>query len=119
MRRGSPTSAPQAIEAALSVLGRGGVIGVYPEGTRSPDGLLHRGRLGPVRLAAASGAPIVPVGLVETVEAGLGLLVVGVVARPQPLDQAQHVGVAPYSGRGAPEVSQGRFASRSADWLST
>jgi 1-acyl-sn-glycerol-3-phosphate acyltransferase len=40
--------------------------GVYPEGTRSRDGMLHRGTLGPARLAATSGAPIVPVGLVGT-----------------------------------------------------
>ena len=66
LRRGSPAGARGALEAALGVLGRGGTVGVYPEGTRSRDGLLHRGRLGPVRLAVASGAPIVPVGLVGT-----------------------------------------------------
>ena len=48
------------------MLADGGTVGVYPEGTRSRDGLLHRGNLGPARLAAASGAPIVPIGLVGT-----------------------------------------------------
>lgn len=66
LRRGSPSGARQAVAAAREVLARGGVVGIYPEGTRSRDGRLHRGNLGPARLAAASGAPIVPVGLVGT-----------------------------------------------------
>jgi 1-acyl-sn-glycerol-3-phosphate acyltransferase len=66
LRRGNPAGARRAIDDALGVLDRGGVIGVYPEGTRSRDGVLHRGNLGPARLAAASGASIVPVGLVGT-----------------------------------------------------
>lgn len=66
LRRGSPSGARQALEAAGDVLSSGGVVGIYPEGTRSRDGLLHKGRLGPARLAVASGAPIVPVGLIGT-----------------------------------------------------
>jgi 1-acyl-sn-glycerol-3-phosphate acyltransferase len=66
LRRGSPAGARRAFDAALGVLSEGGVVGVYPEGTRSRDGMLHRGNLGPARLAANSGAPIVPVGLVGT-----------------------------------------------------
>lgn len=66
LRRGDPAGARRAIDAALGVLARGGVVGVYPEGTRSRDGMLHRGNLGPARLAATSGAPIVPVGLLGT-----------------------------------------------------
>jgi len=68
LRRGSPGGARRALDAALGVLAAGGVVGVYPEGTRSRDGMLHRGNLGPARLAATSGAPIVPVGLVGTDE---------------------------------------------------
>ena len=64
LRRGSPGGARRAIDAARSVLSAGGVVGVYPEGTRSRDGRLHRGRLGPARLALSSDAPIVPVGLI-------------------------------------------------------
>lgn len=64
LRRGSPASARAALEAGLGVLSRGGAVGVYPEGTRSRDGRLHRGHLGPARLAIGSSAPIVPVGLV-------------------------------------------------------
>jgi len=66
VRRGSPAGARKALEAAKEVLFAGGVVGVYPEGTRSRDGKLHRGHLGPARLAMATGAPIVPVGLVGT-----------------------------------------------------
>ena len=66
LRRGSPAGARRALDAAVGVLAQGGVVGVYPEGTRSRDGMLHRGNLGPARLAASSGAPIVPVGLVGT-----------------------------------------------------
>jgi 1-acyl-sn-glycerol-3-phosphate acyltransferase len=68
LRRGDPTGARRAIDAALAVLARGGVVGIYPEGTRSRDGMLHRGTLGPARLAATSGAPIVPIGLRGTDE---------------------------------------------------
>jgi 1-acyl-sn-glycerol-3-phosphate acyltransferase len=66
LRRGSPAGARQALDTARGVLADGGIVGVYPEGTRSRDGLLHRGHLGPARLAASSGAPLVPVGLVGT-----------------------------------------------------
>lgn len=68
LRRGNPAAARRALAAAFSVLAHGGTVGVYPEGTRSRDGLLHRGNLGPARLAAGSGAPIVPIGLVGTAE---------------------------------------------------
>jgi 1-acyl-sn-glycerol-3-phosphate acyltransferase len=66
LRRGSPAGARHAMAAAHDVLAAGGVVGIYPEGTRSRDGRLHRGNLGPARLAAVSGAPIIPVGLVGT-----------------------------------------------------
>ena len=66
VRRGSPAGARQAMDAAREVLDGGGIVGVYPEGTRSRDGRLQRGHLGPARLARASGAPIVPVGILGT-----------------------------------------------------
>src|SRR3712207_1285766 len=56
-----------ASEASLrkgeEVLRNGFMLGIYPEGTRSPDGRLYRGKTGPVRLAFRTGAPIIPVGL--------------------------------------------------------
>lgn len=66
VRRGQRSGAQQALRAALEVLDRGGVLGVYPEGTRSRDGQLHQGTGGAVYLAARSGAPLVPVGLLGT-----------------------------------------------------
>jgi 1-acyl-sn-glycerol-3-phosphate acyltransferase len=66
VRRGSPAGARRALDEADVVLAGGGVVGVYPEGTRSRDGELHRGKLGPARLAASSGAPLVPIGLIGT-----------------------------------------------------
>ena len=64
--RGSGRAAAAALAAAGSVLAAGGVVGVYPEGRRSRDGRLQRGSTGPVRLAAASGGPLIPVGLIGT-----------------------------------------------------
>ena len=68
VRRGSPAGARQALAAARAVLERGGVVGIYPEGTRSRDGLLHRGNLGPARLSFAANTPIIPVGLIGTAD---------------------------------------------------
>ena len=50
------------------MLETGGVFGIYPEGTRTRDGYLHRGHTGVARLALRTGAPIVPVGLIGTDE---------------------------------------------------
>jgi 1-acyl-sn-glycerol-3-phosphate acyltransferase len=66
LRRGVGSAAGRALTAARDVLAGDGVVGIYPEGTRSRDGQLHRGNTGPARLALTSGAPIVPVGLVGT-----------------------------------------------------
>lgn len=52
-----------ALRQALEVLQRGELFGIYPEGTRSPDGRLYRGHTGVARLALQSGAPVVPVGI--------------------------------------------------------
>lgn len=56
----------QSLEIALEVLGDGKLLGIYPEGTRSPDGYLYRGRTGVARLALKAGVPVIPVGLVGT-----------------------------------------------------
>jgi 1-acyl-sn-glycerol-3-phosphate acyltransferase len=64
--RDDSRSAVAALDVALEVLRRGEAFGVYPEGTRSRDGRLYRGRTGVAQLALVSGAPIVPVGLIGT-----------------------------------------------------
>src|SRR3989344_424973 len=57
-----------ALEEAVKKLKSGGIIGVFPEGTRSRDGKLHKGRTGAVRLALAANCPILPVGISDTFE---------------------------------------------------
>ena len=52
-----------ALGSGMDVLAEGGVLGLYPEGTRSPDGRLYRGRTGVARIALEAGVPVVPVGL--------------------------------------------------------
>jgi 1-acyl-sn-glycerol-3-phosphate acyltransferase len=55
-----------ALDAARNVLQRGELFGIFPEGTRSRDGLLYKGRTGAARLATSLGCPIFPVGIVGT-----------------------------------------------------
>jgi 1-acyl-sn-glycerol-3-phosphate acyltransferase len=55
-----------ALITGLKVLADGDCIGIYPEGTRSPDGRLYKGRTGIARLAIESGAPVVPVAMSNT-----------------------------------------------------
>ena len=55
-----------ALDAAIPALRGGDLVGVYPEGTRSPDGKLYRGRTGAARLALLAEVPIVPIGVLGT-----------------------------------------------------
>jgi 1-acyl-sn-glycerol-3-phosphate acyltransferase len=55
-----------ALITGLQVLSEGKCLGIYPEGTRSPDGRLYKGRTGIARLAIDSGAPVVPVAMFNT-----------------------------------------------------
>jgi 1-acyl-sn-glycerol-3-phosphate acyltransferase len=66
--RSGGDSSRRALDAAAGVLEQGELFGIYPEGTRSRDGKLHRGHTGPARLALRTGAPLVPVGIVGTRE---------------------------------------------------
>ena len=54
------------LEAALGLLRQGALFGIYPEGTRSPDGRLYRGRVGVGWLALRSGLPVIPVAMSGT-----------------------------------------------------
>ena len=62
--RSGGNAAERALAAAQRVLDRGELFGIYPEGTRSRDGKLHKGHTGPARLALRTGAPIIPVGII-------------------------------------------------------
>jgi len=64
--RDDSRAALASLDTALAVLSEGGAFGIYPEGTRSRDGRLYRGRTGVAQLALTSGAPIIPVGLLDT-----------------------------------------------------
>ncbi|WP_330184954.1 1-acyl-sn-glycerol-3-phosphate acyltransferase [Nocardia sp. NBC_01503] len=55
-----------SLAAAVRILERGGVWGIHPEGTRSPDGRIYRGRTGVIRVAMQTGAPVIPVVLSGT-----------------------------------------------------
>lgn len=55
-----------ALRTGLKVLQRGDLFGVYPEGTRSPDGKLYRGRTGVARLALEAQVPVIPVAMIDT-----------------------------------------------------
>jgi 1-acyl-sn-glycerol-3-phosphate acyltransferase len=68
IRREGGSASEGALAAATEVLDGGGVFGIYPEGTRTRDGYTHRGHTGVARLAARTGAPIIPVGLIGTDE---------------------------------------------------
>lgn len=79
LRRGSGSEWRRALDSAAAVLGEGKLFGIYPEGTRSKDGRLHRGHTGVAMLALRTGAPVIPVGIIGTREAQpIGTLV----ARP-------------------------------------
>jgi 1-acyl-sn-glycerol-3-phosphate acyltransferase len=66
IERAAARQAMAALGVAAGVLEQGHVLGIYPEGTRSRDGLLHRGHSGVAQLALMTGAPIVPIGLIGT-----------------------------------------------------
>jgi 1-acyl-sn-glycerol-3-phosphate acyltransferase len=66
VNRAGGRAALTALDAAIPALRGGDLVGVYPEGTRSPDGRLYRGRTGVARLALLAEVPVVPVGVLGT-----------------------------------------------------
>jgi 1-acyl-sn-glycerol-3-phosphate acyltransferase len=66
--RSGGRAAQAAIDTGLRILREGRLFGIYPEGTRSPDGRLHRGKTGVARLALESGAPVIPVAMLNADE---------------------------------------------------
>ncbi|MDH2426188.1 lysophospholipid acyltransferase family protein [Sphaerisporangium sp. TRM90804] len=64
--RESATAARTMLDTAVRVLEAGELFGIYPEGTRSPDGRLYRGKVGVAWLSLTAGVPVIPVAMVNT-----------------------------------------------------
>jgi 1-acyl-sn-glycerol-3-phosphate acyltransferase len=69
IKRGGGSASERALASAGEVLLSGGLFGIYPEGTRSPDGRLYKGHTGVARLALQCRAPVVAVAMIGTREA--------------------------------------------------
>lgn len=96
--RSSGSAAAGAIKTQLRLLSEGEVCGIYPEGTRSHDGLLYRGRTGVARLALEAGVPVIPVAVINTDVVAPPGKVFGKFARPgvrfgAPLDFSRYEGM--------------------------
>jgi 1-acyl-sn-glycerol-3-phosphate acyltransferase len=102
--RSGGDSAQRALDAAAEILEAGELFGIYPEGTRSRDGVLHRGHTGMARLSLRTGAPIVPVGIIGTDEV-------------QPPDARMPAPFRRVHLRFGRPVDPGRYAGRSDDRL--
>ena len=66
VHRGTHRAAQEALDTAMSVLNEGGGFGIYPEGTRSPDGRMYRGRTGVARMILEAHVPVIPVAMIDT-----------------------------------------------------
>jgi 1-acyl-sn-glycerol-3-phosphate acyltransferase len=96
--RNSASAAQESLDAALEVLRGGGAFGIYPEGTRSRDGRLYRGRTGVAWLALTADVPVVPVGLmgtedVQPVGASMPRIAKVTVAFGEPLSPSAYAGL--------------------------
>jgi 1-acyl-sn-glycerol-3-phosphate acyltransferase len=67
--RSGGKASEDSLNTGLRVLGDDRVLGIYPEGTRSPDARLYRGRTGVARMVLEAGVPIVPVAMIDTEKA--------------------------------------------------
>lgn len=67
--RSGGKASEDALNTGVAVLDTGKLLGIYPEGTRSPDGKLYRGRTGIARMALEAGVPVIPVAMIDTEKA--------------------------------------------------
>jgi 1-acyl-sn-glycerol-3-phosphate acyltransferase len=93
------SASERALEAARAVLDRGELFGIYPEGTRSPDGRLYKGHTGVARLALQTGAPVLAVAMVGTREAQPIGQVVPNVFRPVTIRVSRPIDFSRYANR--------------------
>ena len=96
--RSGATAAEGALKAAKRILGEGGLFGIYPEGTRSHDGRLYRGKTGVARLALETKVPVIPIAVVGTDVVAPPGKKFGAVTRPvarfgRPLDFSRYEGL--------------------------
>jgi 1-acyl-sn-glycerol-3-phosphate acyltransferase len=87
-----------ALNAGLKVLRRGELLGIYPEGTRSPDGRLYRGKTGVARMSLEAAVPVLPVAMIDTEKIQPPGKVLPKVMRPgirigRPLDFSRYQGM--------------------------
>ena len=66
MQRSGGDASQRALNTAMGVLDGGGLLAIYPEGTRAPDPRLHKGHTGVARLSLACDVPVIPVGIIGT-----------------------------------------------------
>jgi 1-acyl-sn-glycerol-3-phosphate acyltransferase len=69
VHRGGGAEGEASLRTGVEILSRGDLLGIYPEGTRSPDGRLYRGKTGPVRMALEAEVPVVPCAVIGTEKA--------------------------------------------------
>ena len=74
----------QALRTAVVVLERGELLGIYPEGTRSPDGRLYRGKTGVARMALEAKVPVIPIAMIGTAKMQPAGRVIPKIMRPGP-----------------------------------
>jgi 1-acyl-sn-glycerol-3-phosphate acyltransferase len=96
--RAGGRAAQAALDTQLRVLREGRLAGIYPEGTRSPDGRLYRGKTGVARLALESGAPVIPVVMLNADEIQPPGKIIPKIKRPhirfgRPLDFSRYAGM--------------------------
>ena len=95
--RSGGRSSEAAVNAAINILKSGEILGIYPEGTRSPDGKLYRGRTGLARIAIEAGVPVIPVAMIGTYDIQPTgqvfpkIMRVGI-AFGEPIDMSQYAG---------------------------
>jgi 1-acyl-sn-glycerol-3-phosphate acyltransferase len=102
IKREGGSASQRALDSAREVLEAGGLFGIYPEGTRSPDGRLYKGHTGVARLALQTGAPVLPVAMIGTREA-------------QPIGQAMPRFFMPITVRIGRPMRFDRYADRAED----
>ncbi|MEX2658793.1 MAG: lysophospholipid acyltransferase family protein [Acidimicrobiales bacterium] len=102
IKRSGGSASEGALAAASEVVRAGGLFGIYPEGTRSPDGRLYRGRTGVARLALSNRVPVVAVAMIGTREA-------------QPIGQVRPNIFRPITVRFSEPLDFSRYEARSGD----